>query len=317
MNTEIYARVCLKGMSGGYRDSEYFLDDDVFQVGRAPGSDLVLKDRTISGRHARIVHRVDGYWMEDLNSTNGTFVNGHRVDRQRLRTGDRIAFDKLEFIFKDSSDVPRTTMAEATDGNIPTADTSPRPRVIPSGNARVEVPISESAPRDLPSVLKNSSLWGGRVLGLLLAFLVGYTGILAAFLAGAGSVGSAAQWLRGTAMVYPRLYLHPAWMGTDFSPALVLGLGGILLAPFLGGFVAWRLGRGSRTISALWFAVPYALIAAVGSLAESGFRFPDWIRGFPAVVPAALPAMATAGVGIVYMTALCFVLALLGSSFSR
>lgn len=317
MNTEVFGRVRLCGVSREYRDGEYFLEGEVFHVGRAPGSDLVLADRTVSGRHARIVHRVDGYWVEDLKSTNGTFVNGNRVDRQRLRTGDRLAFDKLEFIFKDPGDVPRTAMAESTDGISPVDNTSPRPEVIPAENKRVRLNTREFTPRELPEVQGKNHPLVGRLIGLLLAFLVAYTGMLAAFLANGGGVESAVRWLRGTVRIFPRLYLHPVWMGVDPSLAMILGLCGLVLAPMLGGFTAWRLGRGSRTFSALWVGILYSLVAAVISLVEAGFRFSDWALGFPSVIPLSMPSLAVAGVGLLYMAVVCFFLALLGSAFSR
>lgn len=60
-------------------------------IGRAAGLDLVLVEDMISRRHAKIVVRDhDEVILEDLGSTNGTFVNGERVAEVRLREGDRI-----------------------------------------------------------------------------------------------------------------------------------------------------------------------------------------------------------------------------------
>ncbi|MGH2352374.1 MAG: FHA domain-containing protein [Chloroflexota bacterium] len=61
-------------------------------IGRRPPADVLLRDDAVSGRHARIT-RHDGAWrIEDVGSTNGTYVNGRRLDRQDgpapLRPGD-------------------------------------------------------------------------------------------------------------------------------------------------------------------------------------------------------------------------------------
>jgi hypothetical protein len=59
-------------------------------IGRLPGCDVVLADPAASRRHARIVRR-DGTWhIEDLGSTNGTFVNDEPVTERALEDGDRI-----------------------------------------------------------------------------------------------------------------------------------------------------------------------------------------------------------------------------------
>jgi hypothetical protein len=58
------------------------------QVGRGPECDLHLDDDDyVSSRHARFDPRADGVWVEDLGSTNGTFVNGARVTTARLLHG--------------------------------------------------------------------------------------------------------------------------------------------------------------------------------------------------------------------------------------
>ncbi|MBZ0101071.1 MAG: FHA domain-containing protein, partial [Thermoanaerobaculia bacterium] len=60
-------------------------------VGRAEECDLVIEDRAVSRRHARLEQAVDGWWIEDLGSRGGTWLNGRAITRrQRLTDGDRL-----------------------------------------------------------------------------------------------------------------------------------------------------------------------------------------------------------------------------------
>jgi hypothetical protein len=70
--------------------SEFPVDSAPVTIGRGGQNDLVLDgDEFASARHARIESRGDGVWVQDLDSTNGTFVNGARVTgAQRLGPGD-------------------------------------------------------------------------------------------------------------------------------------------------------------------------------------------------------------------------------------
>jgi pSer/pThr/pTyr-binding forkhead associated (FHA) protein len=66
-------------------------------VGRDQDSGIALDgDEFASGRHARIEARSDGVWVEDLGSTNGTYVNGERITAERLNPGDVVRFGQTE-----------------------------------------------------------------------------------------------------------------------------------------------------------------------------------------------------------------------------
>lgn len=66
-------------------------------IGRDDGVGIRLDgDEFASGQHARVAPRVDGVWVEDLASTNGTFVNGERVTAHRLRAGDVVRVGQTE-----------------------------------------------------------------------------------------------------------------------------------------------------------------------------------------------------------------------------
>ncbi len=62
----------------------------VYVLGRAHGCDLVVPDPGVSRQHARVQRGPEGTELVDLGSTNGTYVNGRRVVRCRLRHGDRV-----------------------------------------------------------------------------------------------------------------------------------------------------------------------------------------------------------------------------------
>jgi hypothetical protein len=68
-------------------------------IGRAPGCDVTLTDPAVSRRHARILRRDDAWLIQDLGSTNGTFVNDEPVTERALEDGDRITIGTsiLEF----------------------------------------------------------------------------------------------------------------------------------------------------------------------------------------------------------------------------
>ena len=63
-------------------------------IGRASGNDICIENLAVSNQHARIVKQKGQYVIEDLNSTNGTFVNEQRVNRLPLTNGQQITIGK-------------------------------------------------------------------------------------------------------------------------------------------------------------------------------------------------------------------------------
>ena len=77
----------------GHEAGREFAVSDTTVVGRDPAADLVIPDSEVSSKHASFVLADGGVAVEDLGSTNGTFVNGERVTRaQQLKPGDRVQF---------------------------------------------------------------------------------------------------------------------------------------------------------------------------------------------------------------------------------
>jgi pSer/pThr/pTyr-binding forkhead associated (FHA) protein len=82
-------------------------------VGRATGADFIINAALISRVHCRLEIAPSGdLQVRDLNSTNGTFVNGERVDIAHLRSGDRLRVGRVELVAlqeTDDSSAPRGT----------------------------------------------------------------------------------------------------------------------------------------------------------------------------------------------------------------
>ena len=65
-------------------------------VGRAPRADFIVDAALVSRLHCRLEAGDDNLDVIDLSSTNGTYVNGKRVDRARLASGDRLRVGRVE-----------------------------------------------------------------------------------------------------------------------------------------------------------------------------------------------------------------------------
>ena len=76
------------------------LGPDPVLIGRDPQNDVVLDDRRVSRKHAEVRLRLGRYTLYDLQSTNGTYVNGRRVAEKVLEDGDKISIGGLEIVFR-------------------------------------------------------------------------------------------------------------------------------------------------------------------------------------------------------------------------
>jgi hypothetical protein len=81
----------LRFISGKYQGGEFpIVPEKQIVVGRSSDLDMVLVEDMVSRKHAKIAMQSDQIWIEDLGSTNGTFVNGEKIKRARLKEGDRV-----------------------------------------------------------------------------------------------------------------------------------------------------------------------------------------------------------------------------------
>jgi pSer/pThr/pTyr-binding forkhead associated (FHA) protein len=101
----------LRFISGKYQGGEYPLPSEKeIVIGRGGELDIVLVEDMVSRKHAKITTQQGKIVIQDLGSTNGTFVNGEKIKRARLKEGDRVLIGTsiLKLMAADSSTVSAT-----------------------------------------------------------------------------------------------------------------------------------------------------------------------------------------------------------------
>jgi len=94
----------LIGMSGKIQGQTFQLQQDVMTVGRDKNMDINLDIASISSRHASITREGNRYTLRDLDSTNGTMVNGTKIKIAQLKPKDILLLGSVEFMF-DGEDI--------------------------------------------------------------------------------------------------------------------------------------------------------------------------------------------------------------------
>jgi pSer/pThr/pTyr-binding forkhead associated (FHA) protein len=80
--------------------STFLLDGDTTTVGRSTDGDVFLDDVTVSRKHAIFDRRAGGAWfVRDVGSLNGTYVNGEQVDETKLASGDEVQIGRFKLTF--------------------------------------------------------------------------------------------------------------------------------------------------------------------------------------------------------------------------
>jgi pSer/pThr/pTyr-binding forkhead associated (FHA) protein len=82
-------------LEGFFEGLEVPVDRSRLVIGRGRGADVVIAEPTISRAHAAIGHEAGRFFVQDLGSTNGTWINGAREQKASLKNGDEIQMGKL------------------------------------------------------------------------------------------------------------------------------------------------------------------------------------------------------------------------------
>lgn len=112
---EIAKLVILKG---GAVAAEYPLSAKTLTIGRDTDSDIRLDDLSVSRCHARLVRVFKNYYVEDLESTNGTLLNDRQVTKHMLKRGDVLGIGGFTLRFLDQDDAAEQAVEPATDRTV-------------------------------------------------------------------------------------------------------------------------------------------------------------------------------------------------------
>jgi pSer/pThr/pTyr-binding forkhead associated (FHA) protein len=82
---------------------EYELDKEVVTIGRKSDNDIHIDNLAVSGHHAKILTLLNDSFIEDLDSTNGTFIGNNKISNHALKNGENIIIGKHELKFVDAS----------------------------------------------------------------------------------------------------------------------------------------------------------------------------------------------------------------------
>ncbi len=79
--------------------STFMIAEDTTTTGRSPESDVFLDDVSVSRKHAEIRRQPDGFYIHDLGSMNGTYVNRERVEVTKLAARDEVQIGRFRLVF--------------------------------------------------------------------------------------------------------------------------------------------------------------------------------------------------------------------------
>jgi len=136
----------LRFISGKYQGGEFPLRmDREIIIGRSSDLDMVLVEDMVSRKHAKISTQAGQITIQDLGSTNGTFVNGEKIKRVRLKEGDRILIGTsiIKLVAVDGAGLAQLTEAEARSRMDQSAARRPSGPGRPMSGSIEEIPLPD------------------------------------------------------------------------------------------------------------------------------------------------------------------------------
>ncbi|HUG03979.1 MAG TPA: FHA domain-containing protein [Steroidobacteraceae bacterium] len=165
--------------------AEYNMTKERYTVGRLPDNDVRIDNAAVSGHHGLIINILNDSFLEDLNSTNGTYVNGKLIKKHALTHGDVITIGHHHLRFVDSQvedtdqdefertlviqpgQVSEARLRAATESlDAPAAQPAPQAPAAPAPRAAAPPAADKSAPSRAAKLQVLSGQFAGRELEL-------------------------------------------------------------------------------------------------------------------------------------------------------
>lgn len=125
------------------RLNEFILDKEIITIGRKDDNDVRIDNLAVSGHHAKILTIFDDSFLEDLDSTNGTYVNGQAITKHPLKNGDVIVVGKHELRYinesSSASDDDKTVLIKRQPGMNTSPGTNLNEPIDMPGNITVDL----------------------------------------------------------------------------------------------------------------------------------------------------------------------------------
>jgi pSer/pThr/pTyr-binding forkhead associated (FHA) protein len=130
----------------------FTLEGDQLNIGRDSSNEIVINDAEVSRRHSRLTFQGGKYVLEDLGSTNGTFVNGQRLAGPRvLKAGEVVSFgEQIVLVFEVTTNDPGATMVSPRAAAVPSASRPATPPPPPPADYVGSVPAGPVSPESEP-----------------------------------------------------------------------------------------------------------------------------------------------------------------------
>jgi pSer/pThr/pTyr-binding forkhead associated (FHA) protein len=166
--------------SGPTPGATFTLEGDQLNIGRDSTNDVTINDAEISRHHARLTFQGGKYVLEDLGSTNGTFVNGQRLAGPRvLKAGEVVSFgEQIVLVFEVTTNDPGATMVSPRAAVVPSASRPATPPPPPPAEYAGSIPASPAPSMTEPEPGKKTNLTPVIIGGSVLVFLCLCGGVL-------------------------------------------------------------------------------------------------------------------------------------------
>lgn len=321
MNETTVLKVLLKGLTDDFDGMNFHIGKDAFLIGRHINSDLKLTDKTISSKHAQIIKQEGYYKVEDLDSSNGTFVNDTRISNSRLRTGDVIAFHKIKFRFVNPFEDERT---EITDGEAFresmktfTADKELEKGIGITKDDTAPLPVNKI--RALRKITPGLFL-SGLIFSLAVSFLVTLVIPFLIRLIQITPFNTSAVWnlVKGQLIGFPFFHSHLYWtLSVNIDLLYILAGICIPVGLALGGALFHNRIGGGRLKNAVIFSLFYVIFGLFFQLAVLEFSSQTWVAVNSGMKFGMTGIVVNFAITMIYFWLVSFLFTLTGAFISR